>query len=73
MIYSRLARTTVISLLLAAMCHGSLASASSPVNDKAKVVYTVRQMFAALTNDDLDLLKSVTTTDFYAFDGAQRS
>lgn len=72
MIFSRLARITVMSLLLSAMCFGSLAHASSPVDEKDKVVETVRQMFVALTNDDLDLFKSVTSTDFYTFDVGKR-
>jgi hypothetical protein len=72
MIFSRLARITVMSLLLSAMCFGSLAYASSPVNDQDKVVDTVRQMFVALTNDDRDLFKSVTSIDFYAFDGGKQ-
>ncbi len=72
MIFSRLARITVTSLMLSAMCFGSLAYASSPVNDQNKAVETVRKMFVALTNDDVDLFKSVTSTDFYAFDVGKR-
>lgn len=72
MSFSGLARITVMSLLLSAMCSGSLAYASTPVNDQDKVVETVRQMFVALTNDDLELFKSVTSTDFYSFDVGKR-
>jgi|SRR6185436_9710222 ketosteroid isomerase-like protein len=72
MIFSRLARIAVTSLLLSAMCFGSLVHAYSPANDQDKVVETVRQMFVALTNDDLHLFKSVTSTDFYAFDVGKR-
>lgn len=71
MFFSRLARTTVTSLLLSAMC-GALGYASAPVDDPTKAVETVRQMFAALTKDDRGLFKSVTATDFYAFDGGKR-
>lgn len=72
MTFSRLARITVTSLLLSAMWFVSLAYASSPVDDQNKVVETVRQMFVALANDDLDLFRSVTSTDFYAFDVGKR-
>src|SRR5512139_2586318 len=72
MIFFRLARIPVVSLLLSAMCSGSLSYASSPVTDHDKVVDTVRHLFVALTNDDLDVFTSVTSTDFYAFDAGKR-
>lgn len=72
MIFSRLARTTATLLLLSAMCLGSSAHAASAVSDKDKAVEAVRQMFVALTNDDADLFKSVTSADFYSFDVGKR-
>ena len=48
MLFSKLLRVTVITLLLSAINLGSLAHASSPGNDQEKVVDTVRQMFVAL-------------------------
>ena len=54
------------------MCLGSLGSASASANDQDKPVETVRQMFVALAKDDVDLFKSVTSADFYAFDGGKR-
>ena len=59
-------------LLLSALCAGTFAQASSPADDSAKVTETVRMMFDALVTDDLDLFRSVTSPDFYAFDGGQR-
>lgn len=72
MIFLESARTTTPLLLLFAMCFGSLAYASSPDDEHDKVAETVRQMFVALTNDDLDLFRAVTSTDFYSFDVGKR-
>ena len=44
---------------------------SSPA-DQADVVETMRAMYAAATVDDLEKMHSVTTADFYAFDGGKR-
>ena len=72
MLFSKLLRVTVITLLLSAINLGSLAHASSPGNDQEKVVDTVRQMFVALGADDPELFESVTSRDFYAFDVGNR-
>jgi ketosteroid isomerase-like protein len=72
MSFSGWARRAATALLLVAMCFGSLAHASSADDDKEKAVETVRRMFVALANDDLGLFKSVTATDFYAFDVGKR-
>ena len=72
MIFSRLAQAVVVLLLLLAMFCGSLVRASSPADEQDEAVEAVRQMFVALTNDDLNLFKSVTSDDFYAFDVGKR-
>ena len=72
MLFSKLLRVTVITLLLSAINLGSLAHASSPGNDQEKVVDTVRQMFVALGADDPELFESVTSRDIYAFDVGNR-
>jgi hypothetical protein len=40
--------------------------------DQVAVVETMRAMYAAATADDLEKMHSVTTADFYAFDGGKR-
>ncbi|MCM2315641.1 MAG: nuclear transport factor 2 family protein [Thermoanaerobaculia bacterium] len=72
MIVSKLARATAPSLLIVAMCLGSQAYASSLVDDRNEVVETVRQMYVALTNDDFDRFRAVTSSNFYAFDVGKR-
>lgn len=54
------------------MCSASLAGASTAVDDPSKVSEAVRQMFVALTNDDLALFRAVTSADFYSFDAGKR-
>jgi ketosteroid isomerase-like protein len=49
----------------------SAACASSPA-DPVQVVETMRTMYAAAAADDLARFHSVTTPDFYAFDGGTR-
>lgn len=72
MSFSGSTRTTVPLMLMISMGFGSLAYASAPTDDHDKVAETVRQMFVALTNDDLDLFRAVTSTDFYSFDVGKR-
>lgn len=72
MSFSRSTRTTVPLLLIIAMGFGSSAYASSPADEHDKVAETVRQMYVALTNDDLDLFRAVTSADFYSFDVGKR-
>ena len=72
MLFSKLLRVTVMTLLLSAISLGSLAHASSPANDQEKIVAAVPQMFVALGADDTDLFNSVTSKDFYAFDVGNR-
>jgi ketosteroid isomerase-like protein len=67
------------TLLIAAACLLSptitavAADQSAPATDeKARVVETVRSMFAAAAADDLAKLRAVTTADFYAFDAGGR-
>lgn len=45
--------------------------AQSPA-DQAAVVEAIRTMYAAATADDMEKFNSVTTADFYAFDGGKR-
>ena len=72
MIVSGRARICATLLLLSAAFAGSLAHASSLVDDQDKAVETVRQMFVALANDDADLFRSVTSADFYSFEVGKR-
>lgn len=72
MIFSGLARITIALLLLSAVGVGSSARAASPAHEEESAVEAVRQMFVALTNDDADLFRSVTSPDFYAFDVGKR-
>ena len=73
MISSGFVRVLVTQLLLlSALCMGPFACASSQADDPGKVIETVRRMFDAFVNDDLDLFSAVTSPDFYAFDAAMR-
>lgn len=72
MILSRSANAAALILLLSALPFGPAARASSPVADSELVVEVVRQMYVALTNDDTELFKSVTSAGFYAFDVGKR-
>jgi hypothetical protein len=40
--------------------------------DAPQIIDVVKTMFAAASKDDLPLFRSVTTPDFYAFDGGKR-
>ena len=59
-------------LLAAALCVVSQAFASQPATEQEPVVEAVRLMYVALTHDDLDQFRAVTSPDFYAFDGGKR-
>ena len=74
-ISSRLSQVCCAALLLVASSHAALASSeacSTTPEDKAKVVDTLRQMFAAIGTADGTAVQRVLTGDFYAFDAAKR-
>jgi len=69
-----LPRVAVVMLLLAppnVLAEDRAVCDSTPV-DQTAVVETMRAMYAAATADDLEKMHSVTTADFYAFDGGKR-
>jgi hypothetical protein len=57
---------------IAALGLATTALASGRATDQEKVIEAVRVMYVAATNDDLELFRSVTTPDFYAFDVGKR-
>jgi len=59
-------------ILAIVFCFMSSAPASPPPSDEETVVQALRQMYVALTNEDTALLRAVTTSDFYSFDGGKR-
>jgi hypothetical protein len=60
------------TLLATALCVAARADSSTGVPDQEQVIDTVRQMFVALSADDLGQFRAVTAPDFYAFDGGKR-
>jgi hypothetical protein len=56
-------------LLATLLCLTGVSTASASAADEEAVVQTMRQMYVALTRDDLAGLRAVTTPDFYTFDG----
>lgn len=63
-------------LLLLAFPGAAFASDPSPCaksdSDAPQIIEAVKTMFVAATKDDLELFHSVTTSDFYAYDGGKR-
>ena len=47
-------------------------SCPTSATDATQIIDAVKTMFAAATKDDLALFHSVTTKDFYAYDGGKR-
>jgi len=62
-------RLAVLALLVAIAVR---APASERAIDQARVVEIIEQMYVALTKDDLDQFKKLTTPDYLAFDGGER-
>ena len=56
----------------AILCFSAHCFAAQPATDQEKVVDALRQMYVAATNDDLDQFRSVTSPDFFTFDGGMR-
>jgi len=54
-------------LALASFFTGSAPAAPASADERA-VAQALRLMYVALTNHDMDQLRAVTTSDFYAFD-----
>jgi hypothetical protein len=59
-------------MLAIAFCLMDSAQASPTPADEEAVVQTLRLMYVALTQEDTDQLRAVTTPDFYAFDGGEK-
>ena len=58
--------------LAIASCFMGSAQALPPSADEDAVAQALRLMYVALTKEDTDQLRAVTTSDFYAFDGGVR-
>jgi hypothetical protein len=59
-------------MLAIAFCLMGSAQASPAPADEEAVAQTLRLMYVALTKDDAAQLRTVTTADFYAFDGGEK-
>ena len=59
-------------LLTSTLCATAPNPSSSPTNDQAQVTETVRNMFAALSAEDIPKLRAVIDADFYAFEAGGR-
>ena len=59
---------------VSACAHAAPAPAACPAPDKAitEVGQTMRDMYAALTKDDLGAWRAAITKDFFSFDGGKR-
>jgi ketosteroid isomerase-like protein len=60
-----------VSLLISTI-GAAAADQPNPDADQAQVTEAIRSFFAAAKDDDLDKLRAVTTSDFYAFDAGGR-
>ena len=59
-------------LLTSPLCATAPDQSSSPTDDKAQVTEAVRNMFAALSTEDIPKLRAVIDADFYAFEAGGR-
>ena len=59
-------------MLAIVFCLMTSAQASPAPADEEAVAQTLRLMYVALTKDDAAQLRTVTTGDFYAFDGGEK-
>ena len=50
----------------------SSAPASPPPPDEQAVVQALRQMYVALTHEDTEQFRAVTTSDFHSYDGGKK-
>jgi hypothetical protein len=62
----------VCAVIFCGMAGAQTSSCATTAEDEAKVIDTMKQMFAAAKTDDLDKFHKVTATEFYAFDGGKR-
>lgn len=69
-----MAVAALAAIALSACAHASPAPAACPAPDKAitEVAQVMRDMYTALTKDDLDGWHAAITKDFFSFDGGKR-
>ena len=73
MTFSRSIRTIALAWVSAAiMCLSAQCLAAQPATEQEKVTEALRLMYVALTNDDPDQFRAVTSPDFFTYDGGMR-
>lgn len=73
MTFSRSIRTIALAWVSAAiMCLSAQCLAAQPATEQEKVTEALRLMYVALTNDDPDQFRAVTSPDFFTYDGGVR-
>ena len=65
-------RKTILSIVLTASLLVTCSSASPPIMEEEKVVETMRSLIVAVANDDENQFHTITSPDFYAFDGGRK-